>query len=120
MTYAVDEIDMEFDEIKNFKIETIGSFSQIIRPCPIKYKPMKQQLPEVQDIGKPLTEFIKEGQVNLKRGVQYDLRDLAVTSDNKLLLCNFPGSSPKVYIYTKIAKTMKLKYRCPVDLGVLL
>jgi hypothetical protein len=51
-----------------------------------------------KDIGKPLTEFIKEGQVNLKRGVQYYLIDMAVTSDNKLLLCNYLGSNPKVYI----------------------
>jgi hypothetical protein len=56
---------MEFEEIKNFNIEAIGSVSQITRPCPIKYKPRKQQPPEVKDIGKPLTEFIKEGQVNL-------------------------------------------------------
>ena len=99
MTSAINEIDMEFEEITNFKIETIGSLSQLIRPCPIKYKPRKQQPPEVKDIGKPLTEFIKEGQVNLKRGVQYYLIDMAVTSDNKLLLCNYLGSNPKVYIY---------------------
>ena len=84
ITSAINEIDMEFDEIK---IETIGSLSQIIRPCPIKY------------IGKSLTKFIKEGQINLKRGVQYDLADMAVTSDNKLLLCNCLGSNPKIYIY---------------------
>jgi len=99
MTSDVHEIDMEFDEIKNFKIETIGSLSQIFQPCPIKYKPRKQQPPEVQDIGKPLTEFIKEGQINLKRGVQYHLTDIAITSDNKLLLCNHEGSHPKVYIF---------------------
>jgi hypothetical protein len=99
MTSAINEIDMEFEEITNFKIETIGSLSQLIRPFPIKYKPRKQQPPEVKDIGKPLTEFIKEGQVNLKRGVQYYLIDMAVTSDNKLLLCNYLGSNPKVYIY---------------------
>jgi len=99
MTSDVHEIDMEFDEIKDFKIETIGSLSQIFQPCPIKYKPRKQQPPEVQDIGKPLTEFIKEGQINLKRGVQYHLTDIAITSDNKLLLCNHQGSHPKVYIF---------------------
>jgi hypothetical protein len=37
--------------------------------------------------------------LNLKRGVQYDLADMAVTSDNKLLLCNCLGSNPKIYIY---------------------
>jgi hypothetical protein len=52
---------------------------------------------EQQDKGKPLTEFIKEGEVNLKDGERYCLTDIAVTSDNKLLLCNY--SDEKVYIY---------------------
>jgi hypothetical protein len=34
MTSAINEIDMEFEEIKNVNIETIGSLSQITRPCP--------------------------------------------------------------------------------------
>jgi len=95
MTSAINEIDMEFEEIKNFNI---GSVSQINRPCPIKYKSMKLQHPQVQDRRKTLTEFIKGGQVNLKRGEQYDLADMTVTSDNKLLLCNNSSSHPKVYI----------------------
>jgi hypothetical protein len=100
MTSAINEIDMEFEEIKNVNIETIGSLSQITRPCPIKYKSMKVQHPHVQqDRRQTLTEFIKEGKVNLKHGEQYDLRDMAVTSDNKLLLCNDLPSHPKVYIY---------------------
>jgi hypothetical protein len=34
MSSAINEIDMEFKEIKNVNIETIGSLSQITRPCP--------------------------------------------------------------------------------------
>jgi hypothetical protein len=48
MTSAINEIDMEFEEIKNDNIETIGSLSQITRLCPIKYKSMKEQHPQVQ------------------------------------------------------------------------
>jgi hypothetical protein len=97
MTSAINEIDMEFEEIKNFNI---GSVSQITRPCPIKYESMKVQHPQVQqDRRKTLTEFIKEGEVNLKHGEHYDFTDMAVTSDNKLLLCNYQSSHPKVYIY---------------------
>jgi hypothetical protein len=100
MTSAINEIDMEFEEIKNVNIETIGSLSQITRPCPIKYKSMKVQHPQVQqDRRQTLTEFIKEGEVKLKHGEQYLLTDMAVTSDNKLLLCNFHPSHRKVYIY---------------------
>jgi hypothetical protein len=100
MTSAINEIDMEFEEMTNFNIETIGSISQITRPCPIKYKSMKVQHPQVQqDRRTPLTEFIKEGQVNLKHGETYILTDMATTSDNKLLLCNYHSSYPKVYIY---------------------
>jgi hypothetical protein len=40
---------------------------------------------------------LKEGEVKLKRGEQYELTDIAVTSDNKLLLCN--RQSSHVYIY---------------------
>ena len=101
MTSAINEIDMEFEEIKNVNIETIGSLSQITRPCPIKYKSMKVQHPQVhQDRRqKILTEFIKEGEVNLKRGEQNGLTDMAVTSDNKLLLCYCDDDHLKVDIY---------------------
>jgi hypothetical protein len=100
MTSAINEIDMEFEEIKNVNIETIGSLSQITRPCPIKYKSIKVQHPQIQhDRRQTLTEFIKEGEVNLKHGEQYFLTDMAVTSDNKLLLCNYDDDDPKVYIY---------------------
>ena len=100
MTSAINEIDMEFEEIKNVNIETIGSLSQITRPCPIKYKSMKAQHQQVQqDRRQTLTEFIKEGEVKLKHGEQYDLTVMAVTSDNKLLLCNRESSHQKVYIY---------------------
>ena len=98
MSSAINEIDMEFKEIKNVNIETIGSLSQITRPCPIKYKSMKVQHQQVKlDRSQTLTEFIKEDEVILKRGVQYMLSDMAVTSDNKLLLCNYMPS--RVYIY---------------------
>ena len=67
MTSAINEIDMEFEEIKNFNIETIGSLSQITRPCPIKYKSMKVQHQQVQqDRRQTLTEFIKEDEVKIK------------------------------------------------------
>jgi DNA-binding beta-propeller fold protein YncE len=91
---------MEFKEIKNVNIETIGSLSQITRPCPIKYKSMKAQHQQVGvDRSQTLTEFIKEDEINLPPGELYDLTDIAVTSDNKLLLCNGASSHHKVYIY---------------------
>ena len=100
MTSAIKEIDMEFEEIKNVNIETFGSLSQITRPCPIKYKSMKVQCPQVQhDRRQKLTKFIKECKVDLKRGEQYQLSNMAVTSDNKLLLCNYQSPHRKVYIY---------------------
>ena len=97
MSSAINEIDMEFKEIKNVNIETIGSLSQITRPCPIKYKSMKAHQQVEVDRSQTLTEFITEDEINLKRGVPYDLIDMAVTSDNKLLLCNY--SDDKVDIY---------------------
>jgi outer membrane protein assembly factor BamB len=61
---------------------------------------MKAQHQQVEvDRSQTLTEFIKEGQVNLTRGVRYNLTDMAVTSDNKLLLCNGYYDDKKVYIY---------------------
>jgi DNA-binding beta-propeller fold protein YncE len=98
MSAAIDEFDMEFKETKNVNIETIGSLSQITRPCPIKYKSMKVQHQQVQqDRRQTLTEFLKDGKLKLKFFKQYDLTDMAVTSDNKLLLCNREPS--RVYIY---------------------
>jgi len=90
----------KFEEIQNFNIETIGSVSQITRPCPIKSKSIEVQHPQVQlDRRKALTEFIKEDEIMLMPFERYDLRCMAVTSDNKLLLCNHESSHPKVYIY---------------------
>jgi hypothetical protein len=61
---------------------------------------MKAQHQQVEvDRRQTLTEFIKEDEIKLKPGVTYDLIDMAVTSDNKLLLCNRVSSHPKVYIY---------------------
>jgi hypothetical protein len=58
---------------------------------------MKAQHEQVEvDRSQTLTEFIKEGQVNLTGGLHV-LTDMAVTSDNKLLLCYY--SHQKVYIY---------------------
>jgi DNA-binding beta-propeller fold protein YncE len=56
---------------------------------------MKVQHEQVEvDRSQTLTEFIKEDEINLTHG----LTDMAVTSDNKLLLCDY-GFDKKVYIY---------------------
>jgi hypothetical protein len=61
---------------------------------------MKAQHQQVEvDRSQTLTEFIKEDEINLPPGERYDLTDMAVTSDNKLLLCNYESSHHKVYIY---------------------
>jgi hypothetical protein len=61
---------------------------------------MKAQHQQVKlDRSQTLTEFIKEDEINLPPGELYNLTDMAVTSDNKLLLCNDASSHPKVYIY---------------------
>jgi hypothetical protein len=73
---------------------------------------MKAQHQQVEvDRSQTLTEFIKEDEINLTRDVHYDLTDMAVTSDNKLLLCNY--SHKKVYIY-KDYKTYedKISFTC--------
>jgi hypothetical protein len=58
-----------------------------------------QQTQVQQDRTKTLTEFRKDDQVKLKHGEVYNLTDMAVTSDNKLLICNYNSTDPKVYIY---------------------
>jgi hypothetical protein len=76
----------------------IRSLSQITRPCPIKYKSMKAQHQQVEvDRSQTLTEFITDDEIKLKRGVHYYLTYMAVTSDNKLLFCNY--NDDKVHIY---------------------
>ena len=99
ITSTIKDIDMKLEENKNFKTETIGSISEITRPCPIQYKSIKIQQPQVQDSTKTQTEFRKDGLVNVKRGITYNLTNMAVTSDNRLLVCNFESTDPKVYIY---------------------
>lgn len=97
MTSTIKDIEMKFKENNNFKIETIGSISQIIRTCPIQYKSMKTQQQQVeQERTKTLTEFRKDGQVKLKHGEEYCLTSIAVTSDNRLLICYNSYHYPKV------------------------
>jgi hypothetical protein len=61
---------------------------------------MKAQHEQVEvDRSQTLTEFIKEDEIKLKPGELYNLTDMAVTSDNKLLLCNRESSHPTVEIY---------------------
>jgi hypothetical protein len=61
---------------------------------------MKAQHEQVEvDRSQTLTEFITEDEIRLKPGELYNLTDMAVTSDNKLLLCNRVSSHQKVYIY---------------------
>jgi hypothetical protein len=51
---------------------------------------MKAQHEQVEvDRSQTLTEFITEDEINLRSGERYNLIDIAVTSDNKLLLCSF-------------------------------
>jgi hypothetical protein len=59
---------------------------------------MKAQHQQVKvDRRQTLTEFIKEDEVILNHGVQYRLTDIAVTSDNKLLLCKYHSSRVEIY-----------------------
>ena len=106
--------------LKNFKIETIGSLSQITRPCPIKYISMKLQHPQVhRDMRKLLTKFVREGHVNLKRCEEYNITDMAVTSDKNysFLIIVFIIEG---YSYTRTAKPMKVNYCLTEHLKVLL
>ena len=92
---TIQDIDMKFEENKYFKIEIIGAISEITRPCCIQYKSMKIQHTQVQQ-DRTLTEFRKDGQVKLNRGEVCSLTDMAVTSDNKLLIYNYHPTDPKV------------------------
>jgi hypothetical protein len=40
---SIQDIDLEFEENKNIKIESIGSISEIIRPWPIQYKSIQAE-----------------------------------------------------------------------------
>jgi hypothetical protein len=59
---------------------------------------MKVQHQQVKlDRSQTLTEFIKEDEVKLNRAVYHYLTDIAVTSDNKLLLCNYYDKKIDIY-----------------------
>jgi DNA-binding beta-propeller fold protein YncE len=59
---------------------------------------MKVQHQQVKlDRSQTLTEFIKEDEVKLNRAVYHYLTDIAVTSENKLLLCNYYDKKVDIY-----------------------
>jgi hypothetical protein len=79
MLSAINEIDMELKEIKNVNIETIGSLSQITRPCPIKYKSMKAQHQQVKlDRRQKLTELMTLLQLLIFLQCHLDILELLI------------------------------------------
>jgi hypothetical protein len=112
MMSEINEMDMGFEEIKNFNIVTMGSVPQIARPCPIKYTSMERQQPQVQqDRTKFLTEFIKEGQVNLKHGETYNV---PVIFDYRLYFLPFSQVFQSYYLVLLTYRKVKTIFLRPL------
>ena len=82
--HTCQEVDIEYLEGSDLKPTALGSVSERVRPCKIRYKSKgvrAQVLPEIQ---KELTEFKYEGKVALQDYIYHNITGIAVTADNKL------------------------------------
>lgn len=99
MITNIGDIEIEFKET-TILFESMGSISKTTHPCKVQYKPM--QAVQAQVSSKLLQGFAKLGELTLKSGINYNITDIAVTSDDKLILCNCLYDFPKVYSYTGV------------------
>lgn len=101
------EIDITFDEKKEIKIESFEPLSDTFNPCQVQYTSRKFQ--QAQSMAEPtqimveqtkrITEFQIDTELKLKFRVNYNITDLSITNDDKLLLANCSPSVSKLYVY---------------------
>ncbi|CAG2186174.1 TRIM66 [Mytilus edulis] len=100
MISSSQEVDISLDEYKNVKMEFFGSLLENVKPCQVQYKPLKFQ--QAQSMAEPtqgIVGFDKDTDLELKLQARLNLIDVAITEDNKLLLTNFNGQDPTLYVY---------------------
>ncbi|XP_063448429.1 uncharacterized protein LOC134727961 [Mytilus trossulus] len=94
------EIMIDFDEKKESKLECLGTLSESVSSCQIQYKPTKfQQAQIMAQPTKHIAGFEMDAELQLKTEQSYNLIDICVTDDNKLLLTNHYTFDPKLYVY---------------------
>ncbi|XP_052075078.1 uncharacterized protein LOC127712600 [Mytilus californianus] len=94
------EIEITFDEKKDIKLECFGTLSESVRFCQIHYKQKKfQQAQILAQSTKHIVGFEMDAELQLKTENHYNLIDICVTGDNKLLLANYSSLDPKLYVY---------------------
>lgn len=95
-----EEIEITFDPKREENVESLGSLSASTKPCQVRYKPRKYQQAQIKAESKKLiAAFERVLEVKLKTGLDYVLRFVSVTNDNKLLLTNNSYSESKLYFY---------------------
>lgn len=101
MTSTFFDTELTFNVVKDLKIESIGSVTETSKACKLQHKPLKlKQAQANPESITPITSIKRESELKLKNGHDYNLTGIAVTNDNKLLLCNFSFSDKDLYIYS--------------------
>ncbi|CAC5366305.1 unnamed protein product [Mytilus coruscus] len=101
MTTTFTDTELTFNSVNDQKIESIGTVTETSTSCQIKHKPSKlKQAQANSESIKPITSIKWERVLHLKIVEHYNLTDIAVTNDNKLLLCNFWSKQTHLYMYS--------------------
>ncbi|CAC5384850.1 unnamed protein product [Mytilus coruscus] len=101
MTSTFTDSELTFNCVNDLKIESIGSVTETSTSCKVQHKPLKlKQAQANPESIKPITSIKWERQLQLKIVWNYNLTGIAVTNDNKLLLCNFRSKQTHLYIYS--------------------
>lgn len=101
MTTTFTDSELTFNNVNDLKIESIGSVTETSTSCEIQHKPLKlKQTQANPESIKPITSIKWERELQLKIVEGYNLTGIAVTNDNKLLLCNFTSKQTYLYMYS--------------------
>ncbi|VDI01419.1 Hypothetical predicted protein [Mytilus galloprovincialis] len=94
------EIEIIYDEKKDVKLECFGSLSESFSSCQIQYKPNKfQQAQIMAQPTKQIAGFEMDAELQLSKRYPHCIKYICVTGDNKLLLTNYSGLYPKLFVY---------------------
>ncbi|CAC5383666.1 unnamed protein product [Mytilus coruscus] len=112
MVLSSEEIVINFHENKDVKIDSFGSLVETSKSCQFEYRSRKlQQAQVIAEPPKRFVEFQKDTELELKKNyVKFNLSDLSVTADDKLLMTNDSSLDPKLYVYRDFKYATEIKF----------
>ncbi|VDI33876.1 Hypothetical predicted protein [Mytilus galloprovincialis] len=106
MTLSVKKADFKLKKQSDIDIECIGSIEEVRTASAIQYSPVKLQQAQVQPVEvKSLLAFRKE--ISEKSRIRGIITDVAVTADDKLLVCDYNKECDNIDVFKINQRSLK-------------